>query len=244
VLLILKTIQKKIKNGSTRISSSNTLQRFDYLVEICKGKRVLHLGCADYPFTTKKLSMDALLYEKIAHVAQVQVGVDNNMEGIETLRRLGYKNLYVADLENALEIIPEGEKCFDVVVAGEIIEHLSNPGLFLDSIKKILGDGKLVLTIVNAYCLFRIVWYLFHLGIEYVHPDHVYYFSISTLKGIAIRHGYTVEDLKFYPIGRELHNAKGIPWYFWLLNRLSYWPLPFFADGIMILLSVRRDQGT
>ena len=206
-------------------------------MEICRGKRVLHLGCADYPLTEQKLSMGALLYAEIAKVAQVQVGADNSVEGIELLRRHGYRNLYVADVESILECVPNEDRYFDVVIAGEIIEHLSNPGLFLDSAKAVLG-GKLVLTTVNAYCLFRFVWYLGHLGVEYVHPDHVYYFSISTLKGLAARHGYVVDDLKFYPIGRELRGAKGIPRYFWWLDKLTYWPFPFLADGIIMTLSL------
>ena len=209
-------------------------------METCCGKRVLHLGCADYPLTEEKVSMGALLYSEIAKVAQVQIGVDNSVEGIELLRRYGYKNLYVADAESILECVPNEDQHFDVVIAGEIIEHLSNPGLFLDSVKAALGKGgELVLTTVNAYCLFRFVWYLGHLGVEYVHPDHVYYFSVSTLKRLAARHGYVVDDLKFYPIGRELRGAKCIPSYFWWLDKLTYWPFPFLADGIIMTLSLR-----
>ncbi|MBO0181221.1 hypothetical protein J0682_30075, partial [Vibrio parahaemolyticus] len=75
---------------------------------------------------------------------------------------------------------------FDVIVAGEIIEHLNNPGLFLSGVRRFMHrDSKLVITTINAYCAMRFFVYALRgrRGInEFVHPDHVAYYSYSTLR--------------------------------------------------------------
>ena len=74
---------------------------------------------------------------------------------------------------------------FDVIVAGEMIEHLSNPGLFLKGIQRFMSkDTKLLITTINAYMGMR--FWIYGLrgqggSFEPVHQDHVAYYSYSTL---------------------------------------------------------------
>jgi 2-polyprenyl-3-methyl-5-hydroxy-6-metoxy-1,4-benzoquinol methylase len=229
-----------VRGGVKRMSRSNTMQRFDYVTNACRGKRVLHLGCADHPITERKLAMGALLHSALDRVAGTLYGMDVNSEAIGVLRRTGYQNLFVGDAEHLTEIIPAQDIHFDVIVAGELLEHLSNPGRFLDAVKAIMDpDSQLIITTVNAFCLFRFIYYVVHLGVERIHADHVAYYSASTLTALAQRHGFEIQDVRYYPIGRELRRADWVPRYFWLLDRLSYWPCPFLAAGLIIALRVK-----
>lgn len=69
-------------------------------------------------------------------------------EGLKKLRSDGY-NVRLMDAES----LRLGEK-FDVVIAGEIIEHLPNPGRFLERARAHLADGgELIVTVPNARSL-------------------------------------------------------------------------------------------
>jgi 2-polyprenyl-3-methyl-5-hydroxy-6-metoxy-1,4-benzoquinol methylase len=46
---------------------------------------------------------------------------------------------------------------FSLIFAGDLIEHLSNPGLFLDSsYKNLTQDGRLIVTTPNAFNLYNL----------------------------------------------------------------------------------------
>jgi len=183
-----------------------------------------------------------LLYSLIDRVAARQAGIDLSSEGIEILRQAGYLNVAVADIEQLLEQNPFPERHFEIILAGEIIEHLSNPGLFLESLKPLLRDSpaRLILTTVNAYCAYRFFYSLF-MRDESVHPDHVSYYSKKTLTTLLTRHGYDVEHVCFYPIGREHKRyinqgrARLLYWVDWLAGRLS----PQFGDGLIVSCVLR-----
>lgn len=196
------------------------------------------------PYTQFRLDDGTMLYTMIEEVASTQYGIDLSADGIEVLRGRGYKNLAVADAEQIAAQSPFGQVEFDVIVAGEIIEHLSNPGLFLESLKPLFykPSAKLVLTTVNAYCAHRFFYSLL-MGKESVHPDHVSYFSRKTLIRLLTMHGYEIEDFSFYPIGRE-HDRyinKGRTRLLWMVDRLAGRFNPMLADGVMVTCSIRSS---
>jgi predicted TPR repeat methyltransferase len=211
-------------------------QRVDYILDACRNKKVLHVGCADVPLTQKRLDDGTLLHGMIEKVAAVQCGIDLSSEGVGILRERGYRNLAVADVEELARRNPFGDVNFDVIVAGEILEHLSNPGSFLEGLKPLLRDpaSRLILTTVNAYCAYRFVNSLLT-GRERVHPDHVCYFSRSTLVRLLTRHGFEVEGFAFYPVGREHERYlnTGRTRILWWADRFAYRFNPALADGVM-----------
>lgn len=209
------------------------VQRVDFIKDLCAGKNVLHLGCANYPYTTESIENDMLLHFDIEKIAGELYGFDFDQAGLDILAKLGRNNLYRADLEK-LDEVPL-TKTFDVIVAGEMIEHLNNVGLFLDGIKRFMTkDSRLLLTTINAYCGMRFIQY----GVrgkrgrqEPVHPDHVAYYSYSTLSVLLQRHALTVDEFLFYDIGTEHrpHNK----WYLNAINDVCTFIAPQWADGII-----------
>lgn len=217
------------------------VQRVDFIKEKCAGKKVLHLGCTDYPFTEFRYKDNSLLHFELQETAAELYGFDFDQKGIDILSNAGVKNLYRADLEKLEEV--ELNETFDVIVAGEMIEHLSNPGLFLRGIKRFMNEQtELIITTINAYSGMRFFIY----GLrgrggfaEPVHPDHVAYYSYKTLSLVIGRENLTVEDFVFYDLGAEHrpHNH----WAYNFINDVSVKISPHLSDGVIAVCRIEGD---
>ena len=90
------------------------------------------------------------------------------------------------------------DRKFDVIVAGDVIEHMSNPGLFLDnSFKHLETNGKLVITTPNAK------WWTV---IFRPNRTHVLWHDKYTLTQLLERHNYAVEKMVFYPGNKKYYS--------------------------------------
>lgn len=217
------------------------VQRVEFIKEACEGRSVLHLGCTNFPYTRDSIEKGMLLHFELRDRASELVGFDFDQEGIDILREHGCDNLYRADLERLDDV--ELEKTFDVIVAGEMIEHLNNPGMFLSGIKRFMStETRLVITTVNAYSAMRFLIY----GLrgkggsnEPIHPDHVAYYSYSTLKLLMERHALIVEDFLFYDLGTEHRPHSRFIWN--LANDIAVKFSVQLADGVIAVC--RKAQG-
>jgi len=220
-----------------------SVQRVDLIKRICTNKRVLHLGCTNYPYTKEALDAGMLLHHDLERVAGELWGIDSDQRGVDALTQLGSKNIVVGDLEQIGECELETQQ-FDVIVAGEIIEHLNNPGLFLSGIQRYMGpETLLVITTVNAYCAMRFFYY----GLrgkggaaEPVHPDHVAYYSYRTLKVLVERFGLDVEQFYFYDLGRE--HRPFSRWFLRIINDISVAIAPQLSDGVIAVCSLSQSD--
>lgn len=215
------------------------VQRVEFIKNICAGKKVLHLGCTNYPYTEDAIKNDMLLHLQLAESARTLVGFDFDQKGLDILSEAGVDSLYRADLEN-LDKVPVDET-FDVIIGGEMIEHLSNPGRFLTGIQRFMDPNtQLVITTVNAYCAMRFLIY----GLrgkggrnEPVHPDHVAYYSYSTLNLMLERAGLGVKEFMFYDIGTEHRPFNR--WFYNIFNDVAVRFVPQFSDGIIAVVSLK-----
>lgn len=214
------------------------VERVEFIRKMCEGKRVLHLGCTNSPYTEESIKNDMLLHHDLKKVAKELYGFDYDAEGLKIFERIGEKNIYWADLEN-LDAVDLNET-FDVIIAGEMIEHLSNPGLFLRGIKRFMNpDTKLVITTINAYSGMRFFIY----GLrgsgganEPVHPDHVAYYSYKTLNLVVEREKLKIKDFFFYDLGPE-HRPHS-HWLYNLVNDVSVKFSPQLSDGVIAVCGI------
>lgn len=218
----------------------NIVQRTDLIVERSRGRSVLHLGCTNHPYTQDAIDRDMLLHFDLAKVSDELFGFDYDQEGLDTLAAAGVDNLFRADLER-LDEVPL-DRTFDVIIAGEMIEHLSNPGMFLRGIQRFMSaDTELVITTINAYCALRFAMYALRGkgGVsEPVHPDHVYYFSYRTLSHLIDRADLDVVDFMFYDLGKE-HRPYN-PWYLNLANDIAVKISRQLADGVIAVCKLKK----
>lgn len=224
----------------SNLKDFDLVQRVDVIKDLARGKKVLHLGCTNHPYTEQAIRDGSLLHNTLASIADDLYGIDSDADGIDKLLRAGAEKIFPADLENldALDL----DQSFDVIVAGEVIEHLNNPGSFLQGIRRFMHeDSILILTTINAYCAMRSVWYGLRGRkgrIEFVHPDHVAYYSYSTLKTLIDRHNMHLERFLFYDIGREHrpHNR----WFLNVFNDVCVRLAPQWADGLVAVCRIKK----
>jgi hypothetical protein len=215
------------------------VQRVDFIKQACEKKRVLHLGCTNFPYTKDAIEKDMLLHFELGDIAAELYGFDFDDEGLEILRSSGSNHLFKADLEN-LDTVDLNDK-FDVIIAGEIIEHLTNPGRFLTGIKRFMNaETKLIITTVNAYCAMRFLIYGLrgHGGRnEPVHPDHVSYFSYNTIKVMIEKNGLEMREFYFYDLGKEHRPFNR--WFYNLFNDAAVKVSRQMSDGIIAVAGLR-----
>jgi SAM-dependent methyltransferase len=223
---------------------SNNIQvvdRVTFIKEQCKGKKVLHLGCTNFPYTAESLKNNDLLHHSLAEISDELFGFDFDQDGLDILSRSGTNNLYLADLEKLDEV--SLHETFDVIIAGEMVEHLSNVGLFLRGIKRFMhSKTKLIITTINAYGGLRVVLYALRGKggiVEPVHPDHVAYYSYSTLNLVIKRENLVVEEFYFYNIGQE--HRKHLPLHYKLCYDLLTGFSKQLSDGVIAVVYNKND---
>jgi SAM-dependent methyltransferase len=102
------------------------------------GRRVLDLGCRDGALTQAYVEGNEV------------VGVDADREALAEAERLGIETRW-ADLDQPLDF---ADASFDVVVAGELLEHLRDPERLVAEIRRALRPGgTFVASVPNAYRL-------------------------------------------------------------------------------------------
>ncbi len=135
-----------------RAYSIESRTREEIIVDLCRDKKVVDIGCVDHE--PSKMTEERWLHGKILSVASECLGIDNDASGIEAMRGEGF-NVQLADITGDLsEVKKHGP--FDVLVAGEVIEHLGSPESLLSAALQLLKpDGKLIITTPNPFAPWR-----------------------------------------------------------------------------------------
>ncbi len=105
-----------------------------------KGIRILDIGCGG-----------GLLCEPLARLGATVVGADASRGNIEVARsHATSQDLEIDYRATTAEVLAESRDEFDVVLAMEIIEHVSNPHAFLSACSSLLRPkGLLILSTLN-----------------------------------------------------------------------------------------------
>jgi 2-polyprenyl-3-methyl-5-hydroxy-6-metoxy-1,4-benzoquinol methylase len=162
--------------------------RVEYLKDLCRDRSILHLGFADAIHFTAALEEGRHLHAELRKVGRSGevYGLDMEADKVRYFRDLWDDDcLLIGDVENLDNVSLDAT--FDLVVAGELIEHLSNPGQMLRGVRRFMrADTRLIITTPNA------------LGLKFQlhalarndrsHVDHCVMFSFSTLETLLRRH--------------------------------------------------------
>lgn len=159
--------------------------RVDYLRELATGRIVLDIGVVDHNLTNER----RWLHGELAAVAKTCLGVDILADEIEVLRARGYN-------VKAIDITTEsiGEQ-FDLVICGEVIEHVGNPGMLFAAARELLrSTGRFVVTTPNPYAL-RMIYHHFR-DRPYQNVDHVTLISPWCVVELAERAGLFLDTYR------------------------------------------------
>jgi hypothetical protein len=206
-----------------------TPDREKFLVNLCRDKVVLHLGCADSTSFDEHIRIGRNLHAMINGVSRKSYGVDIDKQALEKLKK-HYKisNIFEGNVEDLK--LDFNEK-FDVIICGEIIEHLNNPGLFLNGVKAYMESNTiLVLTTPNVLSLKLLVYSL--MNKQRIHYDHSMGFTFSLLETLLYRHNYHVDrwvtSVERFSSQRNLFGN-------WLFSGI-FSMLPRYADTLIALV--------
>jgi len=114
---------------------------------------------------------------------------------------------------------------FDIIFAGDLIEHLSNPGLFLESSSRNLKkSGKLIITTLNCFNLFNITEKISK-SEPTVNKDHTCYFNRKTLEQLLQKNGWQADKIAFlYSLDvdyKESFKKKILNILYYLLSKIT-----------------------
>jgi 2-polyprenyl-3-methyl-5-hydroxy-6-metoxy-1,4-benzoquinol methylase len=168
------------------------------LALVGSGKRVLDVGCSS-----------GYLARPLVAAGCTVVGLEVDPEAAEAAREV-CEEVLVGDVETM--DLPFEQGAFDVVLCGDLIEHLRDPGAFLARIQPLLRpDGRLVLTTPNVanwsmrLSLLAGRWRYAERGI--LDRTHTHLFTRRTLVETLERAGYRVDVLDFTVPLPALRNA-------------------------------------
>lgn len=203
--------------------------REEIVLKHVEGKRVLDCGGVDHDAFAEKCASGEWLHALICGRARECIGIDILEENVKKINQTGKYRFQCA---NAEELPFESE--FDVLVAGELVEHLYNMGRFLDSAwKSLKKDAVLIITTPNASSLTGMIY----AGLrrrELCHPEHTCYYSPQTLKYVVACHGFSIEELHLVP---RTSKFRAIGW----LRRLVSAAHPLLGDQI-VLVARKQDR--
>lgn len=217
----------KIKVAS---GSGKMLYRLNLLEKISKNKNVIHVGFADHlPAIDRKIKEGTWAHGRIKNAAKRALGVDINEEAINHVKsKNSIDDIFHYDIINDAPLKEILEQKWDVMILGEILEHVDNPVLFLKTIREKYHNNikQLVITGPNAFDWANIK--LLHKNTEFINTDHRYWFSPYTLAKMGVRAGYKFEKVEMC---QAYDYSNGMIGNF-LLKRF-----PILRDTIMIVLN-------
>lgn len=207
-------------------------KRVEYILSYSKNKKVLHVGCADWPYTERRIHSNELLHLNLEEVSNELIGIDISREGISILKK-NHNRIYHLDDDKEKYI----NESYDIIIATEVIEHVINQGIFLDFLRNVSSKETLLLiTTPNAYSFKASLRSFFDK--EYQHPDHLFLHSTKTVTQVLNRFGWTIVDFDYYS-----PPSKSITSYF--MNSSIFILEKIFSNRIkdgMMLVAKRKTE--
>jgi 2-polyprenyl-3-methyl-5-hydroxy-6-metoxy-1,4-benzoquinol methylase len=170
------------------------LRRSFLLEHVRAGQRVLDVGCAD-----------GRLAGELAELGAQVVGIDVAEEPLRRAReRHPGMDLRLVEAEGTWDL-PDG--AFDVVWAGEVVEHVADTAAWLSQVRRVLRSGGALLLSTPAHGRGVLLGLALsrRASAERLDPlsDHLRFYTRATLTGL-------LEDFRFQEV--EVRAAGGPPW--------------------------------
>lgn len=184
---------------SVSVPAPGKAPRFEALRHYFEGASVLNLGAVG-----GGMEQPDWIHRRIDEISSRTVGVDIHEPGIERAVELGFDMRY-GDVTN----LDLGDETFDVIFAGELIEHLDCVrGMFSSAARHLNPDGVMLITTPNAFSVSAFLRRA--RGNRTTNEQHTCWFCPVTMRQLVERCEFDVVDEGFVrhrPRGRF---ARGV----------------------------------
>jgi len=173
------------------IIRSRPVNKEEFIQKKCREKVVLDVGCIRHvaEFSIKDPNW---LHKRVKLVAQKVIGVDYLSEEVEKLKKIGY-DIITADITKEIKI----DEKFDVIVCGDLIEHLVNFEGFFENCKKLLkSDGIIIITTPNPFYAGEFHYAAFKKNFL-INPEHTCWIDPQALAQLSSRFGFGIKEIYF-----------------------------------------------
>ena len=173
------------------LRNTKPVDREAFICEKCRGKTVLDLGCIRHS-AEFALTDPGWLHKKILRTATSVVGVDYLPGEVAKMSGKGY-NIVLGDVTKPLDLAGK----FDVIVAGDLLEHLTNFEGFFHNCERLLAPGgSLILSTPNPFFAGE----FFYVSMKrnfIVNPEHTCWIDPLCLMQLARRFGFEIETASY-----------------------------------------------
>jgi mannosyltransferase OCH1-like enzyme len=163
--------------------------RIDVFKKLCAGRRVLHVGCADWPIENPNTSLHLALEPVCAKLD----GFDIHAEALAALAPYTKGQLFSQFQDLTAE--------YDLILVPEVMEHVADVEDFLAQLHS-LNATSFAITVPDAYqCNMRHFDYQKYSETftEIVHPDHNCWYSPFTFTNVVKKYTpWTIEGMWFF----------------------------------------------
>lgn len=214
--------------------------RTSFVLDRVAGRRVVSIGLGgqthdtSYSFNvTDAIDLSGTFSARLAAVASRTTFIDISDAAIAAFRPQVEADYHNADITAPVATWPTAltEVRCDHVVLGEVLEHLPCPGAALRSLATLLDPGgSIVVTVPNAFNLSVVARLAGRT--ENVHPEHVAYYSASTLTRLFTMSGLEPVEIGFYRT-RPLHWRQALKGPMGYASGLIAERLPQYARGLV-----------
>ena len=228
----------ELASAPPSLRAERYVDRMDFIVEAVADRRVLDCGVVGETYDVADARVEKIvssLHFRVAATAREAVGIDHAEDVVRELQsRHPHLRLRACDIEDVERAVAEWAP-FELVLFGDLVEHLGNPGRALDAVRSVLvPGGELILTTPNAFGLpnyLRFVTGRFREG-----DDHVASYNKHTLRNLLERHGFVVERVLTALVRPPRSRVRRA------LYRPATWLLRLFPElgGTLVVVARRR----
>ena len=202
------------------------MSKFDYrrkiILKYIKNKTVLDLGVGDI--------RDRFLHEFVAKHSKKAIGLEISQKRADALSEKGY-NIIIGDAQNF-----DLKKKFDVILAGDLIEHLENPGLFIKSVKKHMkNDSIFILNTPNIYSINLLLRGCCFFGNVHHFDEHTLAFTEQLLRKLLKMNALYVKKVIYF--NHSEPNLQSI-----IVRFLSYF-FNKWKEHICFIITMENEKG-
>jgi 2-polyprenyl-3-methyl-5-hydroxy-6-metoxy-1,4-benzoquinol methylase len=194
-------------DAETSVDATLSNERIRALLQEVRGPDILHVGCVNHKVPESSAERAQSLHHQLCRsfAAANVLGLDIDATGVERMKQMGFR-VELGDAHNL-----KFNACFDTVLAGELIEHLQNPGEFLEGAARALKPGGwLVLSTPNVFSVMLNLMYWKNYDRAF-NPEHALWLCPQTLRELLRRYGFCIHKLDFVD---DLEPALVSSWFY------------------------------